>query len=77
MGHGGYGGLGPGQFRRLSRGGCSGSAAKPIHPALAADGRHLQTDVLTSLGVLLGLALVHTTGQAVVGFGRRRSASRF
>jgi len=31
-------------------------------PALAADGHHLQTDVVTSLGVLLGLILVHVTG---------------
>ncbi len=31
-------------------------------PALVADGHHLQTDVLTSLGVLLGLVLVRTTG---------------
>jgi len=30
-------------------------------PALEADGRHLQTDVLTSLGVLAGLALVRLT----------------
>ncbi len=32
-------------------------------PALAADGHHLRTDVLTSLGVLLGLTLVRTTGK--------------
>ena len=32
-------------------------------PALSADGHHLQTDVLTSLGVLLGLALVRETGR--------------
>ena len=32
-------------------------------PALAADGHHLQTDVLTSLGVLLGLTLVQMTGK--------------
>ena len=31
-------------------------------PALTADGHHLQTDVATSLGVLLGLVLVRTTG---------------
>lgn len=31
-------------------------------PALAADGHHLQTDVLTSLGVLAGLVLVRQTG---------------
>jgi cation diffusion facilitator family transporter len=31
--------------------------------ALAADGHHLQTDVVTSLGVLLGLVLVHLTGK--------------
>lgn len=32
-------------------------------PALTADGHHLQTDVLTSLGVLAGLVLVHETGR--------------
>ena len=32
-------------------------------PALAADGHHLQTDVITSLGVLFGLTLVHLTGK--------------
>jgi cation diffusion facilitator family transporter len=32
-------------------------------PALSADGHHLQTDVLTSLGVLLGLVLVRLTGR--------------
>ena len=33
-------------------------------PALVADGHHLQTDVLTSLGVLVGLILVRETGLA-------------
>ena len=32
-------------------------------PALAADGHHLQTDVLTSLGVLMGLILARQTHQ--------------
>jgi cation diffusion facilitator family transporter len=32
-------------------------------PALAADGHHLQTDVVTSLGVLVGLVMVHLTGK--------------
>lgn len=32
-------------------------------PALAADGHHLRTDVMTSLGVLLGLVLVRMTRQ--------------
>lgn len=32
-------------------------------PAVAADGHHLLTDVMTSLGVLLGLILVRVTGQ--------------
>ena len=32
-------------------------------PALSADGHHLQTDVGTSLGVLLGLMLVQVTGR--------------
>ncbi len=31
--------------------------------ALAADGRHLQTDVVTSVGVLAGVALVYLTGR--------------
>jgi cation diffusion facilitator family transporter len=31
-------------------------------PALVADGHHLQTDVITSLGVLIGLVLVRLTG---------------
>jgi cation diffusion facilitator family transporter len=33
-------------------------------PALAADGHHLRTDIWTSLGVLIGLALVKITGQS-------------
>jgi cation diffusion facilitator family transporter len=32
--------------------------------ALEADSEHLRTDVLTSVGVLVGLALVHVTGRA-------------
>ncbi len=32
-------------------------------PALEADGHHLRTDIASSLGVLLGLALVRVTGQ--------------
>ncbi len=32
-------------------------------PALVADGHHLRTDILTSLGVLAGLILVKITGQ--------------
>lgn len=32
-------------------------------PALVADGRHLRTDVVTSVGVLVGVALVVATGQ--------------
>lgn len=35
-------------------------------PALEADGRHLLTDVVSSLGVLAGLALVLLTGWAVL-----------
>lgn len=35
-------------------------------PALAADGRHLLTDVVTSLGVLLGVGLAALTGWAVL-----------
>jgi len=60
-------------------------------PALSADGHHLQTDVLTSLGVLLGLMLVRLTGRREwdslaalvvslmilrVGFGLARDAVR-
>ena len=60
-------------------------------PALCADGHHLQTDVLTSLGVLIGLVLVHETGHGYwdslaalcvsalilrVGFGLARDAVR-
>src|SRR5262245_22887084 len=35
-------------------------------PAIAADGRHLLTDVMTSLGVLAGVALVAATGWAIL-----------
>lgn len=35
-------------------------------PALLADGRHLFTDVITSLGVLIGVALVAVTGWLVL-----------
>lgn len=35
-------------------------------PALQADGRHLITDVVSTLGVLIGLALVYITGWAVL-----------
>lgn len=35
-------------------------------PALLADGRHIATDVMTSLGVLVGLALVMLTGWVVL-----------
>jgi cation diffusion facilitator family transporter len=35
-------------------------------PALEADGRHLLTDVISTLGVLVGLALVLLTGWAVL-----------
>ena len=58
-------------------------------PAISAEGHHLQTDVLTSLGVLAGLLLVHETGHGYwdslaalgvsllilrVGFGLARDA---
>ncbi len=36
---------------------------KSRSPALIADGKHLQVDVVTSIGVLLGFALVFLTGQ--------------
>lgn len=35
-------------------------------PALQADGRHLMTDVVSTIGVLVGLALVVVTGWAVL-----------
>ena len=35
-------------------------------PALAADGRHLLTDVITSFGVLVGLLLVMLTGWSIL-----------
>jgi cation diffusion facilitator family transporter len=35
-------------------------------PALAADGRHLLSDVVTSVGILAGLALVAVTGMRVL-----------
>jgi cation diffusion facilitator family transporter len=35
-------------------------------PALEADGRHLLTDVVSTVGVLIGLALVYLTGWAVL-----------
>jgi cation diffusion facilitator family transporter len=37
-----------------------------LSPALEADGRHLLTDVVSTVGVLLGLALVFVTGWAVL-----------
>ena len=39
-----------------------GKAAKS--PAIAADGKHLMTDVISTVGVLAGLALVFATGWA-------------
>jgi len=35
-------------------------------PALEADGKHLMTDVISTLGVLVGLGLVYLTGWAVL-----------
>lgn len=35
-------------------------------PALVADGRHLQTDVVTSVGVIVGVVLVFLTGRLVL-----------
>ena len=35
-------------------------------PALVADGKHLQTDVVTSVGVIIGVALVFLTGRQVL-----------
>ena len=35
-------------------------------PALEADGRHLMTDVVSTIGVLVGLVLVYATGFAVL-----------
>ena len=39
-----------------------GKAAKS--PAIAADGKHLMTDVISTIGVLVGLMLVYATGLA-------------
>lgn len=35
-------------------------------PALIADGQHLRSDVVTSIGVLVGVVLAHTTGLAIL-----------
>ncbi|GEO83990.1 MULTISPECIES: cation diffusion facilitator family transporter [Alphaproteobacteria] len=35
-------------------------------PALSADGQHIMSDVVTSVGVLVGLVLVVVTGQAIL-----------
>jgi cation diffusion facilitator family transporter len=43
-----------------------GQGKKRRSPALLADGRHLLTDVLTSVGVLVGVALAAVTGSAVL-----------
>jgi cation diffusion facilitator family transporter len=40
-----------------------GQARKHESPALKADAAHLRTDAYTSCGVLIGLALVHWTGE--------------
>ncbi|MCW5721324.1 MAG: cation transporter [Devosia sp.] len=39
---------------------------KARSPALEADGKHLMTDVVSTFGVLIGLALVYATGFAVL-----------
>lgn len=41
----------------------AGRAARS--PALVADGRHIRTDVVTSIGVVIGLALALSTGYAI------------
>lgn len=41
-----------------------GQARRHESPALAADAAHLRTDAYTSCGVLVGLALVHWTGES-------------
>src|SRR3954447_7753623 len=43
-----------------------GQGRRHRSPALVADGRHLLTDVITSGGVLVGVALVAVTGWAVL-----------
>ena len=51
--------------RRQPRGlaaGCSGARARPSSAALEGDAAHLRTDAYTSIGVLVGLALVSVTG---------------
>ncbi len=40
--------------------------ARERSPALAADGKHLMTDVLTSAGVLAGVGLVYLTGWSIL-----------
>ncbi len=35
-------------------------------PALVADGKHLQTDVVTSIGVIVGVVLVFVTGRQIL-----------
>ena len=47
-----------------SRRGCSGARPRPSPPALEGDAAHLRTDAYTSLGVLVGLALVHWTARS-------------
>ena len=42
----------------------AGRAARS--PALVADGKHIRTDVITSIGVVIGLALALGTGYAIV-----------
>lgn len=43
-----------------------GYGRKPRSPALVADGRHLFVDVFTSIGVILGVALVAVTGLLIL-----------
>lgn len=43
-----------------------GHGRKVRSPAIEADGRHLMTDVVSTVGVLVGLALVFVTGWAVL-----------
>ena len=45
-------------------------------PALVADGRHVMTDVLTSGGVIIGVALVSVTGWLVLDFYRGDAGRR-
>ena len=51
-------------------------ARETSSPALEGDAAHLRTDAYTSIGVLVGLALVSVTGARLAGPGRRAADRR-